>query len=494
MSAQVPFIDREAELAQIERLISEWGTRRVICVGAHGGIGKTRLLQEIRNRYLLSTPSFSSDRVKKQDIRIAVVLEFTTVQEWFGQFVAGAREMAAELGVELIETYADFDLDKMAADLESVILKSPDAVIINHGSSEKLRPGIELAIKQGIKVLTFDNDLRRIDGLTTRVTQDDYEGARLSLGKLAEDMDFQGKIAIIWRQDLAPLKKRKSILDNLLLKHPDIELVTEYGSTGANIIEDIYHQTKDILHSHPDIQAIWATWDEFAKGAFRALIEEGRTDISLYSFDLNPSDTELMLQPGSCWKATVAADAAEIGRVMVRLAMQAAYGIEIRRYYSLPMRLITQDVLRRSVVSRKPIWDESDIGQTPWLRSFRAGVEPRQHLLVTDIIDFDEQTHHVPLNVLIRLAQMLNERLNEEVFATYLSAILDLRKMEEANVSAERLNQEGLATNRVFVDCFNTVSTQHRVVLFHDTTDAVTRRGFWNRYLGLNSNLRTAYC
>jgi tetratricopeptide (TPR) repeat protein len=51
MAERVPFINREDELSQIERLINEQGTRRVLCIHAPGGIGKTRLLQEVREQY-----------------------------------------------------------------------------------------------------------------------------------------------------------------------------------------------------------------------------------------------------------------------------------------------------------------------------------------------------------------------------------------------------------------------------------------------------------
>jgi tetratricopeptide (TPR) repeat protein len=52
MVEQVPFINREEELGQIEVLIREWGTQRVLCIQAPGGIGKTRLLQEVHKRYV----------------------------------------------------------------------------------------------------------------------------------------------------------------------------------------------------------------------------------------------------------------------------------------------------------------------------------------------------------------------------------------------------------------------------------------------------------
>jgi tetratricopeptide (TPR) repeat protein len=55
MNVQLPLINRDEELAHIARLVEAWGTRNVLCIEASGGIGKTRLLQEVHHRYMAST-------------------------------------------------------------------------------------------------------------------------------------------------------------------------------------------------------------------------------------------------------------------------------------------------------------------------------------------------------------------------------------------------------------------------------------------------------
>jgi hypothetical protein len=63
----MPFIGREEELAKIERLIQEAGTRRVLCINGVGGIGKTSLLIEIYKRYAGN---------KYNSVRITRILDF----------------------------------------------------------------------------------------------------------------------------------------------------------------------------------------------------------------------------------------------------------------------------------------------------------------------------------------------------------------------------------------------------------------------------------
>jgi tetratricopeptide (TPR) repeat protein len=51
MAEQVPFINREDELTRIKDVVEKWKTRLALCIHAPGGIGKTRLLQEVYYRW-----------------------------------------------------------------------------------------------------------------------------------------------------------------------------------------------------------------------------------------------------------------------------------------------------------------------------------------------------------------------------------------------------------------------------------------------------------
>lgn len=51
MAEKVEYIKREEELERILGFANEWGTLRVVCIEADGGIGKTRLLQEVHDCY-----------------------------------------------------------------------------------------------------------------------------------------------------------------------------------------------------------------------------------------------------------------------------------------------------------------------------------------------------------------------------------------------------------------------------------------------------------
>jgi tetratricopeptide (TPR) repeat protein len=81
MVEQVPFINRDNELVQIEALIRERGTRRVLCIQAPGGIGKTRLLQEVQERFAKDTLIPGIIDFDDLALRIPGNIEFTIAKQ-----------------------------------------------------------------------------------------------------------------------------------------------------------------------------------------------------------------------------------------------------------------------------------------------------------------------------------------------------------------------------------------------------------------------------
>ncbi len=67
MPEQVDFINRENELALIDKLVNEIDSPYFVCINAGGGIGKTRLLQEVCEQYPHSEKLQTSDIIDFDD-------------------------------------------------------------------------------------------------------------------------------------------------------------------------------------------------------------------------------------------------------------------------------------------------------------------------------------------------------------------------------------------------------------------------------------------
>ena len=299
-----------------------------------------------------------------KSLKIAIVHESANYQH-SEQIRAGAAEMAKVLGADIITTDADWDRNKMIADLDSVIEQKPDAIIIDHGG-DGLKPGIEKALGQGIPVVAFDNPITDVPGLVM-VSQDDYDMAFKSLKKLVQDIDGEGEIAVAWVGGFAPMEKRQRVLDIMLKLYPQVKVVATYGEASANTVNDTLTKTEAALQANPNIKAVWATWDQFALGVNQALIQQKRTDVGLYSIDVSAEDVALMRAEGSPWKATAAADAREVGRMMMRLAVNTAYDQPVPSFVVAPVFLVTQEQVRALPEGQIPTAGASDLGWTSFL-------------------------------------------------------------------------------------------------------------------------------
>ncbi len=90
-------------------------------------------------------------------------------------------------------------------------------------------------------------------------------------------------------------------------------------------------------------------------------------------------------------------------------------------------------------------------------------------LLMADIIDFDNPIFHITHNFGLEIARLLDQK----EFEPYQKELLSLREMEMAVYSQERLARKRQAAIQEFTDCFNHISSQQRIILFFDTTDAL---------------------
>lgn len=111
-----------------------------------------------------------------------------------------------------------------------------------------------------------------------------------------------------------------------------------------------------------------------------------------------------------------------------------------------------------------------------WQRYTQLDSGTRSTPLVTDIIDFDDRTLHIPQIV----GRKMSDMLDRQAFEPYVRGLADLRNMEVAGYSSEALLEQERTIERTFVSCFDRVSAQRRVVVLLDSIDALENTTVWN--------------
>ncbi|WP_180355017.1 substrate-binding domain-containing protein, partial [Klebsiella pneumoniae] len=167
---------------------------------------------------------------------------------------------------------------------------------------------VKKAVDAGIKVSVFDTAVNgEIPGVTV-TQQDDASLTNLSFGQLAKDFNGKANIVKLWVAGFPPMERRQAAYKELQKQYPEIKELESIGAVSSDVQGDTANKVGAILAKYPKgkIDAIWGTWDAFSQGAYKALKENGRTEIKLYSIDISNQDLQLMREPGSPWKVSVA--------------------------------------------------------------------------------------------------------------------------------------------------------------------------------------------
>jgi simple sugar transport system substrate-binding protein len=319
-----------------------------------------------------------SDSNTLEGKKIALIMQIN-LGTFSAQYIAGVEDQVEKLGGKVTVFTADGDLAKMASNLDAAINQKFDGILIDHGTPEALQNGVERAIEKGIPVVAFDSALE-VPGVTV-LQQGDEKMAEMTLDKLAEDIGGNGNIVKIWVAGFAPMERRQIAYDAFLNKYTDIKEVAAFGAATANTALDTQAQMEAILKQYPnkgDITAVWAAWDEFAKGAVRAIQQAGRDEIKVYGIDLSDEDLQLIQDPSSPWVASAAVDPKDIGRIQVRYLYQKLHGDETPENVVLDPVFVTRDALPAEQITTDQLheyvqgWGKSEQGYTDWLKELEA--------------------------------------------------------------------------------------------------------------------------
>lgn len=194
--------------------------------------------------------------------------------EWYGL----VEKYAQEAGATLLMTNAEGKVDKQLADIETLIVKKPDVIIIRAVDSNGLAPAVDACVEAGIPVIDSDFIINS-DKYTLRLTSGkQFENGKLQADWLenwmANNPDEKLNIGYLWGvQGVSGATDRfLGLKESLVDKHKDdgkvallAEKVANWSATEAMAI------TEDWLQAYPEMNCIVAMSDEMAIGAINVL-------------------------------------------------------------------------------------------------------------------------------------------------------------------------------------------------------------------------------
>src|SRR6266536_2158136 len=206
-------------------------------------------------------------------VQIALVRQLGS-GDFFQQWLTGAQKMAKLLKVKLLIYDARGKNEQMATDFQNAMNRGVDAIIVDHGLAETMNPLVDKAVKKGIPVVAFD--LATPNKKVTQTQQSDILLGTMIATKMATDLRGKGKVGYVYVAGFAPLDRRNTAWQRVKKKYPGLEQVAQFGKVSDSTASDVQSQAAAVLTANPDLNAILAPYDEFAKGAVLAINQAGK--------------------------------------------------------------------------------------------------------------------------------------------------------------------------------------------------------------------------
>ncbi|OLF16758.1 ABC transporter substrate-binding protein [Actinophytocola xanthii] len=201
------------------------------------------------------------------------------------------KSEAAKVGVkQLLTTNANSQLSKQISDIQDMINKGAQALIVAPLNSDGLEPALDAARAKNIPVLTIDRKVNSepCKDYVAFLGSNFVEQGKRAAQEMAKALDNKGKVAILLGAsgNNVTTDRTNGFVDELGEIAPDIEIVAQ--QTGEFARDKGQQVMEQIIQAQPDINGVYAENDEMALGALVALKSAGKTpgtDIQLVSID-----------------------------------------------------------------------------------------------------------------------------------------------------------------------------------------------------------------
>lgn len=290
----------------------------------------------------LDSGKSSDAKVEKKapkDLNVGVSLS-TLSNPFFVSVRDGVQDLAKKNDTKLQVSDAQNDTAKQNNDVEDLIQKKVDVLIINPVDSSAISSAVKDANDAGIPVITVD---RSADSgkVLSLVASNSTKGGQMAAKYMIEKLGANAKIAELQgTPGASATRERGKGFDEAVKGKLTIATKQTAGFDRAKGLS----VTENILQGNGDIVGIFSQNDEMALGAVQA-VKAAKKTVMIVGFD-GEDDGVKAVKAGEM-AATVAQQPGEMGK----LALQAAYdhfdGKKVKANIESPLELVTTDSLNK---------------------------------------------------------------------------------------------------------------------------------------------------
>ncbi|MCY7486709.1 ribose ABC transporter substrate-binding protein RbsB [Paenibacillus alvei] len=285
----------------------------------------------------LEPPSWAKPKSDGDLKNMKIGLSVSTLNNpFFVSLKDGVVAEAKKHGIETIVVDAQNDSAKQSNDVDDLMQKGVNVLLINPTDSSAISTAVQSANNLGIPVITLDRSADQGD-VKALVASDNVKGGRMAaefiekhVGKNAKVIELEGVAGASATRERG--KGFHEVADQTL--KVIAKQTADFDRTkGLNVMENL-------LQANPDVQAVFAHNDEMALGAIEAIKSTGK-NIPVVGFDGN-DDALKSIQEGKL-TATVAQQPELIGQLAVQAAYDVLQGKTVDKTIPAPLKLVIKE-------------------------------------------------------------------------------------------------------------------------------------------------------
>lgn len=278
---------------------------------------------------------------KSGDKKYVVGLAMNTqTNPFFVDVKSGVQKAADELGVELYITDAQDDPTIQMKDVENLITKKPDCIIIDTCDSDAIVSSIEACNEAGIPVLTMDREASGGE-VVSHIGYDAVKSGKLAGQYLVDTLKGKGTIVEIQGiMGTNVAQNRSKGFNEIISQNPDMKIVAcqvaDFDrAKGMSVMENI-------LQANNHIDGLYAANDEMLLGALEAVEAAGRLD-EITMIGCDAIDDTIKAIKADKVDATIAEPPFFLGKAIMNAAYDYLEGKQVEKYVILDNELVTAE-------------------------------------------------------------------------------------------------------------------------------------------------------
>lgn len=255
------------------------------------GIGRGPFGEKAENASVLALSGKEKEKLRQKQYTAAISFHYMG-KAWMGLQEKGIKKIFDELGISIIAvTDAHFNAELQCKQLESIRFLKPDILISIPVDTKDTAAAFRAIADSDTRVVLITNVP---EGLTPRDyiscisvnerSHGDNMGRGLGEYMTRHGLKYAGLVCHGERNFFAT-KQRDSAAEQVLTEeYPEIQVC---GKVNFLTETEACQKTLELIRLHPEIQALYVSWDGPALEVMKALTELERTDIAIVTGDLD---------------------------------------------------------------------------------------------------------------------------------------------------------------------------------------------------------------